>query len=76
MLTALGIAESDEPVYRCFLDRGRATVADVVTSLGTPEDDVLASAARLRELGLLHDTGHGRFQATNPQAALLPLLAR
>lgn len=76
MLTVLGIAESDEPVYRCFLDHGRATVADVAASLGTPEDEVRASAARLRDLGLLHDASHGRFQATNPQAALLPLLAR
>ncbi|MFF4792931.1 transcriptional regulator [Streptomyces sp. NPDC001276] len=76
MLTALGIAEPDELVYRCFLDRGQATVADIVASLGTPEDDVLQSTARLRELGLLHATGHGRLQATNPQAALLPLLAR
>ncbi|MEU2424063.1 transcriptional regulator [Streptomyces sp. NPDC007851] len=76
MLTTLGIAESDEQVYRCFLDRGRATVADVVAALGVREHDVLRSTDRLRGLGLLHVTGPGRFQATNPQAVLFPLLAR
>ncbi|MGW3498653.1 LuxR C-terminal-related transcriptional regulator [Streptomyces sp. NPDC001020] len=76
MLTALGIAESDERVYRCVLERGQLTVADIVESLETPEHHVLHSVAQLRELGLLRLTGHGHYQATNPQAALLPLLAR
>ncbi|MFF4902753.1 transcriptional regulator [Streptomyces sp. NPDC001068] len=76
MLTTLGIAESEEQVYRCFLDRGRATVADIVADLGMQQDGVMRSAARLRDLGLLQAVGRDRFQATNPQAVLLPLLAR
>ncbi|MFG2356979.1 transcriptional regulator [Streptomyces sp. NPDC048521] len=76
MLTALGIAESDERVYRCFLDRGQVTVADVAAFLGTPEHHVVQSVTRLRELGLLHVTSGGHYQATNPEAVLLPLLAR
>ncbi|GHB11031.1 hypothetical protein GCM10010330_76240 [Streptomyces tendae] len=52
------------------------TVADVVAAEVAPEQDVLRSVGRLRELGLLHSTAHGLYQATDPQAALLPLLSR
>ncbi|MEV7080005.1 transcriptional regulator [Streptomyces sp. NPDC093516] len=76
MLAALGLTEADERLYRCVVDRGRTTVEDLATALGTPEGDILDSAARLRELGLLHGLDEGRLQAVNPQAALLPLLAR
>ncbi|MFJ2241400.1 transcriptional regulator [Streptomyces sp. NPDC087859] len=76
MLAALGIAESDERVYRCFLDRGQAAPSDVANCLGLSEADVLRSAFRLRELGLLHGAAGASFQATNPEGVLLPLLAR
>lgn len=76
MLAALGIGEADERLYRCIVDRGRTDVADIASSLGMREADILRSAARLRKLGLLHDFSQGHFQATNPEAALLPLVAR
>jgi len=76
VLSALGIGEADERLYRCIVDRGRTDVADIASSLGMREADILRSAARLRKLGLLHDVSQGHFQATNPEAALLPLVAR
>ncbi len=76
MLTALGISEPDERIYRCFLDQGPVLVPDLAVSLGASVDHVRRSVARLTELGLLRAAGRGRHQATNPQATLLPLLAR
>ncbi|SNX88341.1 hypothetical protein SAMN06272735_8782 [Streptomyces sp. TLI_55] len=63
-------------MYRCLLDRGRAVPAEIANSLGVSETDVLRSASRLRELGLLHGSAGTSFQATNPEGVLLPLLAR
>ncbi len=76
MLTALGISGCEERVYRSFLDRGRAAVPDVAASLGVPEPDVQRSVARLGKLGLLRPAADGTHQATDPQSALVPLLAR
>ncbi|MFE7328502.1 transcriptional regulator [Streptomyces sp. NPDC057565] len=76
MFTALGIAESDEQIYRCCVDHGRATVADIAASLNTSEHHVLQCLTRLKDLGLLYVTGRGHYRATDPQTALLPLLAR
>ncbi|ALO99042.1 helix-turn-helix domain-containing protein [Streptomyces olivaceoviridis] len=76
MLSVLGIAEPDEEVYRCFVDHGQATVEEVCASLGVPEQHVVRCVARLRDLGLLYVTGLSRYQATDPQTAMLPLLAR
>ncbi|MFD7408551.1 transcriptional regulator [Streptomyces sp. NPDC059866] len=70
------MSEPDERIYRCFLDQGPVLVSDLAVSLGTSADHVHRSVARLTELGLLRATGGGCYQATNPEAALLPLLAR
>lgn len=76
MLADLGISGSDERIYRRFLDGGRATVPGIADSLGLTTRQVRQCVARLADLGLLRSTGRGLYQATNPQTALLPLLAR
>ncbi|GHH84706.1 hypothetical protein GCM10018793_49900 [Streptomyces sulfonofaciens] len=76
MLTALGISPSDERIYRLFLDGADLTARQVAEASGLTEGRVRGCVARLTGLGLLRRTGPGRYQAVNPETALLPLLSR
>lgn len=75
-LSAIGLSEAEESVYRALLDLGPATGADLARRLGQDERDVLPAVQSLEAAGLAGrtTTRPPRFTAVPPEVAFEPLL--
>lgn len=78
MLESLGVLPDDETVYRRLLSRGQCEVAEIAEEVGRGHDDVVASLARLEELGLVSRTPGRpvRMRAARPDVAVEVLVSR
>ncbi len=78
VLEAVGVAPTDESVYRALLLRPRCTVVDLAQSLELIESDVRRSTDRLEELGLVSraDGAPDLLIPARPDVAIDVLAAR
>ncbi|MBD0741841.1 helix-turn-helix transcriptional regulator [Streptomyces sp. CBMA152] len=78
MLTALGLDEVAESVYRAMLCDPRGGVADLVKRVGKPEEEVRNALDVLSELALVRPSAEreGSLRAVSPDIGMEILMAR
>jgi predicted DNA-binding transcriptional regulator len=74
VLSALGISEFDERVYRVFLAGPDLPVHEIAAAVDAPASRVRHAVTRLESFGLLRRVTHGHYQPAGPQTALMALL--
>lgn len=74
ILSALGLSDDDEALYRALVDSPSATTASLGRAVGLPPSEVEKRLALLLAQGLVARSTDGRYVAASPAIALGPLV--